>query len=68
MKNPGVVGAHTIVNPLPLMFIGKLREAAVNIDPMTQAAPPMSPLILSISLGGFKEIPPASKVIPLPAK
>lgn len=48
------------------MCWGRLSFAAVNIADETVAAPPMSARISSIALDGLIEIPPLSKVTPLP--
>ena len=47
---------------------GRPSDATICIAPTTLAAPPMSARILSIFDEGFREIPPVSKVTPLPAK
>jgi hypothetical protein len=49
------------------MLIGNLRDAAALKVATTQAAPPMSARIASIFPGGFRLMPPVSKVTPLPA-
>ena len=48
--------------------IGNFIEAAEYKQPVTHAAPPISARILSISLLGLIDIPPVSKVTPLPTK
>lgn len=50
------------------MYRGSLRLAAVKIVASVQAAPPISPRILSILAAGLMLIPPVSNVTPLPAK
>jgi hypothetical protein len=50
----------------PITLTAALVAAKVRIVPTTLAAPPISPLILSILDDGFKEMPPLSKVMPLP--
>ena len=54
--------AATIVKRL----IGSLASMAAFVAPKTAAAPPMSYFISSIVGGGLREMPPVSKVIPLP--
>ena len=51
---------------LPLRWMSSLSLAAERMAATVQAAPPMSPRILSMLAGGFNEIPPVSKVTPLP--
>ena len=41
-------------------------STAARITPKAEAAPPMSYFISSIAAGGFREMPPVSKVMPLP--
>lgn len=53
---------------IPIMFTGDLFVARVRMAETTFAAPPMSALILSMLEDGFNEIPPLSKVMPLPTK
>ena len=48
--------------------MGNFNLAAEYRQPVTQAAPPISALILSMSLLGLIEIPPVSNVTPLPGK
>ena len=50
----------------PMTFNGRFNSAIAFIVPKTDAAPHISYFISSISAAGFKEIPPASKVKPLP--
>ncbi len=45
-----------------------LRAASACISPVTAAAPPMSPFMSSMPEAGFIELPPVSKVTPLPMK
>ena len=49
-------------------FMGNFNLAAEYRQPVTQAAPPISARILSMSLLGLIEIPPVSNVTPLPGK
>lgn len=48
------------------MCRGNFRRAAVRIVAKVQAAPPISPRILSMLADGLMLIPPESKVIPFP--
>ena len=50
----------------PTTFILGLMVLKALKTPKTLAAPPMSNFISSISPGGLREIPPVSKVMPLP--
>lgn len=43
---------------IPLTFIFIFKELAAKIVATTQAAPPISALILSIFDDGFKDMPP----------
>ena len=45
-----------------------LRSASVRITPATTPAPPMSIVISSIPAAGLIEMPPVSKVTPLPTR
>jgi hypothetical protein len=45
-----------------------LRPASAIISPMTTLAPPMSHFMSSMPLAGLIEMPPVSKVTPLPTK
>ena len=54
------------IAPTTLHFA--LRPASACIRPTTQAAPPMSPFMSSIEPDGLIEMPPVSKVTPLPMK
>ena len=51
---------------LPIILTAALVAARVWMAPITLAAPPISALILSMFRDGFNEMPPLSKVIPLP--
>lgn len=48
--------------------MGRRNAAATKMEPMVQAAPPMSALILSMFADGFKEMPPVSNVTPFPGQ
>ena len=52
------------IRPTTLIW-GLSSDSALN-TPSTLAAPPMSYFISSISAAGLIEIPPVSKVMPLP--
>ena len=54
------------MSPITCRFIFR-REIASNV-PMTAAAPPISIFISAIPADGFIEIPPVSKVTPLPTR
>ncbi len=49
-------------------WIGSPSSQTVFIAPNTLAAPPMSYFISSMLAPGFREIPPVSKVMPLPTR
>ena len=51
---------------MPVRFIGSFSFPTVFMIPMTAAAPHMSYFIMSRSSPGFSEMPPVSKVTPLP--
>ena len=50
----------------PTTWMGRLSSATAFIVPMTQAAPLMSNFISSMVGGSLSEMPPVSKVMPLP--
>ena len=52
---------------IPTTFTLAFLFAIAHIRPDTTAAPPISHFISSIPPDGFIEIPPVSKVTPLPA-
>lgn len=52
----------------PLRWRGSFSLAAVRMVAKVQAAPPISPRIASMLAAGLIEIPPVSKVTPLPMK
>lgn len=52
----------------PIMLTGDFLLANVYMVLKTLAAPPISARILSILDDDFNDIPPLSKVIPLPTK
>ena len=60
---PGIFSAEATT---PKTFIGRFNFLIAIIAPITAAAPAISPFIAPIFNGGFKEIPPVSKVIPFP--
>ena len=53
---------------MPTAFTLALRSASSCIRPTTQAAPAMSPFMSSMPAAGLSEMPPVSKVTPLPTK
>src|SRR5205085_543782 len=53
---------------MPTTFALAFRPAKVSIAPATAPAPPMSHFIASIPAAGLIEMPPVSKVTPLPTK
>ena len=50
----------------PVTFTGTSRAAAARTTAKTVAAPAMSDFIVIIEAAGFSEMPPVSKVMPLP--
>ena len=68
--SPGLVAvplgmfSHEGIRPITLTL--GLSSASARKVPSTLAAPPMSYFISSISAAGFMEMPPVSKVMPLP--
>ena len=64
MALPSGMFSHAGIKPTTLTA-GFKRLSDLN-TPMTLAAPPMSNFISSISRPGLSEIPPESKVMPLP--
>ena len=63
---PSGMFSTTPITPIALTFA--LRPASACISPVTQAAPAMSPFMSSMPAPGFREMPPVSKVTPLPTK
>lgn len=61
---PSGMFSHAGIRPTTLMA-GR-RSASARKTPSTLAAPPMSNFISSISAAGLMEMPPVSKVMPLP--
>ena len=59
-------GMFSVAGTIPTTFIGRRIIAIAFIVPSTLAAPHMSNFISSISAAGLIEMPPVSKVIPLP--
>ncbi len=51
---------------MPTTLTFALRAASSCISPTTQAAPAMSPFMSSMPAAGLSEMPPVSKVTPLP--
>ena len=53
---------------MPTTLAFALRSASAFIAPATAPAPPMSHFIASMPAAGLIEMPPVSKVTPLPTK
>ncbi len=53
---------------MPTALTFALRAASSCMRPTTQAAPAMSPFMSSMPAAGLSEMPPVSKVTPLPTK
>ena len=70
MTSPGLMadplGRFSVVGIRPTILRGSLSNAQALIVPNTLAAPAMSYFISSIMAGGLSEMPPESKVMPLP--
>ncbi len=70
--SPGLValppGMFSVAGITPTTLIGSLRVATACRVPSTEAAPHMSYFISSISPAGLIEMPPVSKVTPLPIR
>ncbi len=68
--SPGLVallpGMFSAAATMPTTLIGRSSSASVCIKPNTVAAPHISNFISSIPAPGFNEMPPVSKVMPLP--
>ena len=68
--SPGLLalpsGRFSVAGMMPTTLIGSLSWATALNAPSTLAAPLMSYFISSISAAGLREMPPASKVTPLP--
>ena len=60
------LGIFSQVGMTPITFRFRPISAIARITPSTVAAPDMSYFISSMSGAGFNEIPPVSKVMPLP--
>jgi hypothetical protein len=61
-------GIFSVAGTMMVRLIGNFMRATACIVPRTLAAPHMSNFISSISAPGFSEIPPVSKVTPLPTR
>ena len=61
-------GMFSQVGTIMVRLIGRAMRATARMVPMTPAAPPMSYFISSISAAGLSEMPPVSKVMPLPTR
>ena len=68
--SPGLValppGMFSLAAMTPTTLIGSFISAMACRVPSTEAAPHMSNFISSISAAGLSEMPPVSKVMPLP--
>jgi len=68
--SPGLIalppGMFSVEGMMPTTLSGRRMSAAAFSAPSTLAAPHMSNFISSISAEGLIEIPPVSKVMPLP--
>ena len=58
----------SVAGTMPTTLSGSFMRAAAFIVPSTLAAPHMSNFISSISGAGLSEMPPVSKVMPLPTR
>jgi len=59
-------GRFSVAGIIPTTLMGSSISATALIVPITPAAPHMSYFISSMAAPGFKDIPPESKVTPLP--
>ena len=70
--SPGLValplGRFSTAGMIPIKLTGNCKSATADKVPNTAAAPHISNFISSISLAGLIEMPPESKVTPLPTK
>ncbi len=70
--SPGLLaapsGRFSEAGTTPMRLIGRASSQAASRVPKTLAPPHMSYFISSISAAGLSEIPPASKVSPLPTR
>ena len=70
--SPGLVawplGIFSVAGIRPITSCGKPSSAIVRIVPSTVAAPHISYFISSMPRPGLREIPPVSKVTPLPTR
>ena len=68
--SPGLVacppGMFSHAGMTPTTLTGAFISASARSVPSTAAAPDMSNFISSISAAGLSEMPPVSKVMPLP--
>ena len=61
-------GMFSVAGTITVRLIGRAMRATACMVPSTLAAPHMSYFISSISAPGFSEMPPVSKVTPLPTR
>ena len=70
--SPGLLawppGMFSQAGATPITLTGAFIAASARSVPRTLAAPDMSNFISSISLEGLSEMPPVSKVMPLPTR
>ena len=59
-------GMFSVIGTMPMTRIGALSSAIARIAPITAAPPAMSSFIRSMPSAGLIEMPPVSKVMPLP--
>ena len=72
MTSPGLSarppGMFSVIGTMPMTSIGAFRSEIARIAPMTAAPPAMSSFIRSMPSAGLIEMPPVSKVMPLPTR
>ena len=61
-------GMFSVAGTMTVRLIGSPMRATAFMVPRTLAAPHMSYFISSISAAGLSEMPPVSKVTPLPTR
>ena len=61
-----VEGMFSAIGTVAITVTGRLRRAASRVVATTAAAPAISEVMFSIFAAGLMEIPPVSKVMPLP--
>ena len=72
MTSPGLAalpeGIFSTAGITPITLTGSLISQSARINPKTATPPDLSYFILSMSLPGFKEIPPESNVTAFPTR